>query len=287
MRFWHSVLVSLLFHAAILSIPIAVSVTGNIPEEIPFCIVPGPEVSGMQASSGAGGSAPENNGQPPNQSSQETSPPEEPRESRLQEPDEVPEPVPAPQKERAPVVLAKEKPKPPKPKPENKPAKPPPPRPQSPDTRPETPLRDPAPPAQRASEELSSKQGKSENPSEGAGPAGHPSTSGQGGPAGHGAVQATFGSGDGPRFVSRTLPRYPRLAREIGKEGTVLLCLTIDERGRLVDVELLEPAGSGFDEEAVQAIKKSTFSPATRNGKPVTCRAHLPIRFVLRSTKND
>lgn len=108
-----------------------------------------------------------------------------------------------------------------------------------------------------------------------------------GGGSGQGPFDAAFGSGEGPRFIQRTLPKYPRLARELGKEGTVLLRLTIDEGGRLVSVEVLRPAGSGFDEEAVRAVRESRFSPARRGGKPVVCRANLPIRFVLKDSADN
>ncbi len=111
--------------------------------------------------------------------------------------------------------------------------------------------------------------------------------SGPGLGSGHGPLDASFGSGNGPRFASKALPKYPRLARELGKEGTVLLRLTIDDRGRLLDVEVLRRAGSGFDEEAVRAVRESSFSPAKINGKPVSCRAQLPIRFVLNSAEKD
>jgi periplasmic protein TonB len=111
--------------------------------------------------------------------------------------------------------------------------------------------------------------------------------SGPGLGSGHGPVDASFGSGNGPRFASKSLPKYPRLARELGKEGTVLLRLTIDDRGRLLDVEVLRRAGSGFDEEAVRAVRESSFNPAKINGKPVTCRAQLPIRFVLNNAEKD
>jgi protein TonB len=83
------------------------------------------------------------------------------------------------------------------------------------------------------------------------------------------------------------MPRYPRLARELGKEGTVLLRLTIDEGGSLTHVEVLKGAGSGFDEEALRAVRESRFSPARMNGRTVASRARLPIRFVLRSSEND
>jgi protein TonB len=77
------------------------------------------------------------------------------------------------------------------------------------------------------------------------------------------------------------LPVYPRFARRIGKEGTVMLRLTLDEGGSLKNVELLEKAGHGFDEAAVAAVRASRFRPALRHGRPVSCRAILPVRFEL------
>jgi protein TonB len=79
------------------------------------------------------------------------------------------------------------------------------------------------------------------------------------------------------------LPSYPALAKRLEKEGTVVLRVTIDERGRPVEVEVLKTAGFGFDEEAVKAVKDSTFVPAKIAGKPLTCKAMLPIRFVLKN----
>lgn len=114
--------------------------------------------------------------------------------------------------------------------------------------------------------------------SEGAG-GGVPGGDGRGG---GGVAEVGFGASNGPRFLSRTRPNYPSIARRLGKEGTVVLRVTIDERGRATQVELLKGAGSGFDEEAVDAVRNSTYVPATRNGKPVTCRAILPVRFVLK-----
>jgi protein TonB len=104
---------------------------------------------------------------------------------------------------------------------------------------------------------------------------------------GHGVGPAVFGSSDGPGFIRRVLPRYPRLARELGREGSVVLSLTIDEHGLLKDVEVMESAGHGFDEEALRAIQASTFRAAVRNGKPVASRAILPVRFMLRGSGND
>jgi len=100
-------------------------------------------------------------------------------------------------------------------------------------------------------------------------------------------MEAAFGAGNGPRFARKVLPKYPRHARELGKEGTVHLLLTIDEHGQLVSVKVERSTGAEFDEEAVRAVKQSSFSPAQRNGIAVACRVRLPILFVLRSSDND
>jgi len=91
-----------------------------------------------------------------------------------------------------------------------------------------------------------------------------------------------FGTAIGPKFLYRELPAYPMIARKLGKEGKVVLRLTIDERGNMLNVEIVEKADYGFTEAAIEAVKRSTFLPANRDGKPVASRAILPIRFMLR-----
>ncbi len=99
---------------------------------------------------------------------------------------------------------------------------------------------------------------------------------------GNGKIQdLSFGSGNGPSFVSRAPVHYPLAARRMGREGKVVLRLTLDDRGKLLKVDVLENPGYGFADAAVEAIKKSHFSPGRSNDKPVACRARLPIRFTL------
>jgi protein TonB len=105
--------------------------------------------------------------------------------------------------------------------------------------------------------------------------------------AGHAAGATVFGGSGGPGFIRRVLPRYPRLAREMGREGSVVLSLTIDENGFLQDVAVVESAGFGFDEEAMRAMRASSFRAAVRNGKTVASRALLPVRFMLRGSGDD
>ena len=95
-------------------------------------------------------------------------------------------------------------------------------------------------------------------------------------------AETAFGNADAPGFIHRAMPIYPRWARKAGKEGKVVLRLLIDRTGRLQEVTVIEPGGHGFTESAVEAVRKSSFSPATRNGVNVASRAILPVRFSLK-----
>jgi len=95
-------------------------------------------------------------------------------------------------------------------------------------------------------------------------------------------VEMSFGTSEGPKFLRQVHPVYPRKARMLRKKGIVTLMLTIDEEGTLVDIEVVKSAGYGFDEASIQAVKESTFIGARKHGKPIACKALLPVRFRLR-----
>ncbi len=97
-----------------------------------------------------------------------------------------------------------------------------------------------------------------------------------------GIGEAGFGSPAGPRFLHREMPEYPHVAKRRKKEGKVVLMLTIDEHGRLLNIEVVEASDPLFVGPSVDAVKKSTFFPAMRNGAPIAVRVMLPIRFSLK-----
>lgn len=99
---------------------------------------------------------------------------------------------------------------------------------------------------------------------------------------GIGTTMASFGDADGPRFVQRVMPRYPDSARRRGREGLVVLRLSIDADGVLRDIRIVEKAGFGLDEAALEAARASTYAPAWRFGRPVRCEVLLPVRFALK-----
>jgi protein TonB len=73
----------------------------------------------------------------------------------------------------------------------------------------------------------------------------------------------------------------------MNKEGKVLLRLTIDENGKLMNVEVIEASGFGFTEAALDAVRKSTYRPAIKNGNAVFSLALLPVRFRLTQQQGE
>jgi protein TonB len=102
------------------------------------------------------------------------------------------------------------------------------------------------------------------------------------GNGGNRILDTEFGNVNGPKFIYRETPVYPQIARRLGKEGRVVLRLTISEKGELLNIEVIEAAPYGFVDSAIEAVKKSKFQPASKDGKPVACRAILPVKFVLK-----
>lgn len=90
-----------------------------------------------------------------------------------------------------------------------------------------------------------------------------------------------LGDAGSPRFIHRELPVYPFMARKLGKEGKVLLRLALDAQGKLLGVDTVEANGYGFAEAARSAIRKSTFTPAVRDGRTVSSQVLVSVKFIL------
>lgn len=83
------------------------------------------------------------------------------------------------------------------------------------------------------------------------------------------------------RVVKVVPPRYPAAARREGIEGTVLIAITIDERGHVVDPITIGEPNELLAQAAVSAVRQWVFQPHTENGLPTTVRVRQPVSFVL------
>jgi|KBSMisStaDraftv2_1062788.scaffolds.fasta_scaffold09588_2 TonB family protein len=74
----------------------------------------------------------------------------------------------------------------------------------------------------------------------------------------------------------RLKPEYTRQAFLYGAKGTVEILVDLDEKGNILATEIERWAGFGLDESVTDTVRKMSWRPAERGGKP------LPMRFLLR-----
>lgn len=85
-----------------------------------------------------------------------------------------------------------------------------------------------------------------------------------------------------PLYRLNPPPKYPRLARKRGYQGTVLLDVLVDSQGKVDDVKVHGSSGYQIlDKAALKAVKDWTFEPAQRGDKNVTMWVSVPVRFEL------
>ncbi|MFL5346273.1 MAG: TonB-dependent receptor domain-containing protein [Hyalangium sp.] len=77
--------------------------------------------------------------------------------------------------------------------------------------------------------------------------------------------------------------QYPPevLAQQL--EGTVVMNIDISETGAVTDVQVTRPAGHGFDEAAVAAVRQFEFEPAEVDNVPAPVRIEYAYQFVWRA----
>ena len=77
-------------------------------------------------------------------------------------------------------------------------------------------------------------------------------------------------------------PKFPEKAKRMGVSGYVKVLIVIDVYGDVAQAQVLtqEPAGYGFDNEALKAVRQWKFSPAQLGGFPVAQKATKEFRFV-------
>lgn len=90
------------------------------------------------------------------------------------------------------------------------------------------------------------------------------------------------GTNTSPAYMENPAPAYPVLARRRGQEGTVLLRVDVDTKGRPTLVSLQKSSGFPLlDNAAVQAVKRWKFKPAQIAFFAVSSTVDIPITFKL------
>lgn len=85
-----------------------------------------------------------------------------------------------------------------------------------------------------------------------------------------------------PKLKHFVQPEYPSLARTADIEGTVVVKITVDEKGRVIAASILQSVAEGiFDQAALDAVRKWTFEPAEQSGNKVKATITVPLEFGL------
>jgi TonB family protein len=86
-----------------------------------------------------------------------------------------------------------------------------------------------------------------------------------------------------PELLQFVEAAFPEQAKAEKLTGAVGLLVDLDAAGAVTKVEVAEPAGHGFDEAAVEAVRQFKFSPAEIDGQPAPVRIGYRYSFVMRA----
>jgi len=86
-----------------------------------------------------------------------------------------------------------------------------------------------------------------------------------------------------PIRQTELVPIYTEPARKARIEGIVILQLTIDKQGSVVDVKVLRGLAMGLTDAAIEAARRQHFKPAYRasTGRPVDCLYTITVQFKI------
>lgn len=76
-------------------------------------------------------------------------------------------------------------------------------------------------------------------------------------------------------------PNYSKEAKKKHYQGTLILKTIVAPDGKAHDITVARSLGYGLDEEAIKAVKKWRFQPATKDGQPVAMSVAIEVSFHL------
>lgn len=85
-----------------------------------------------------------------------------------------------------------------------------------------------------------------------------------------------------PEPVFMVKPEYPRLAREAGIEGTVIVKVVVSETGKVIEASVVSSdVISDMENTALRAARRCLFEPAKQGSKTVKATVVIPFEFRL------
>ncbi len=89
------------------------------------------------------------------------------------------------------------------------------------------------------------------------------------------------------RLKSTFEPGSNQFAQDYGVAGMSEYHVVVDADGKPIEIAVARPIGFGLDESAVDSIRKATFEPAVKDGKPVPVLLNLVVEFRIYSKRTE
>lgn len=82
-------------------------------------------------------------------------------------------------------------------------------------------------------------------------------------------------------YLANTI-KYPKMDKQIGREGKVFIEFVVGKNGEITDVKILRGVSETLDAEAIRVIKSMpNWLPGKQKGRAVKVRYKMPISFKL------
>lgn len=77
---------------------------------------------------------------------------------------------------------------------------------------------------------------------------------------------------------------YPKSEKNRGTEGTVHVAFVVDTEGRVTDISIERSVSKDLDEAAADIVSKMPdWTPGEKDGKKVSVKMVLPVKFAMNS----
>jgi len=79
---------------------------------------------------------------------------------------------------------------------------------------------------------------------------------------------------------------YPEKSKKEGVEGKVIVNFTINKKGKVIDVKVVQSVSDDIDTAAIKLVEDMPkWKPGTQEGIPVLVSFNLPLKFALPKEK--
>lgn len=90
-----------------------------------------------------------------------------------------------------------------------------------------------------------------------------------------------LGDATKPKFHNLQRAKYTETARANRAMGNVVMSVILNSDGELSDLMVIRGLPYGLTANCIEALKKLRFTPAMRDGKPISIRTYLEFNFSL------